>query len=38
MIFKKEYVSLTTSAMKMGKDIFIVTIGMVAKRKESFIG
>ena len=34
MILMKEYVSLTTAAMKMGKDIFTVIIVMVAKRKD----
>ena len=32
MILMKEYVSLTTADMKMGKNIFTVIIAMVAKR------
>ena len=34
----KEYISLTTAAMKMGKRRFTVIIVMVAKKKRCFIG
>ena len=37
MILMKEYVSLTTAAMKMGT-IFIVCIATVAKRKNASLG
>ena len=38
MIFMKEYVSLTTASMKMGKSIFTVIIATVNKRVKFFIG
>ena len=38
MILIKEYVSLATAAMKMGKNIFTVIIVAVAKRKRCFTG
>ena len=38
MILMKEYVSLTTAAMKMGKRHFTVIIVTVAKRKRCFTG
>ena len=37
MILMKEYISLTTAAMKMGK-IFTVIIATVAKRKHASLG
>ena len=33
----KQYVSLKTAAMKMGKNIFTAIIAMVAKRKKFFM-
>ena len=38
MILIKEYVSLATAAMKMGKNIFTVIIVMVAKTERCFTG
>ena len=38
MILMKEFVSLTTAAMKMRKIHFTVIIVTVAKRKRCFIG
>ena len=38
MILMKEYVFLTTAAMKMSKRHFTVIIATVAKRKRYFIG
>ena len=37
MILMKEYISLTTAAMKMGK-MFTVIIATVAKRKNASLG
>ena len=38
MILLKNYVSLTTAVMKMGKNIFTAIIAMVAKSKNSSLG
>ena len=38
MILIKGYVSLTTAAMEMGKNIFTVIMATVAKRTKFFIG
>ena len=38
MILMNEYVSLTPTAMKMGKRHFTVIIAMVAKRKKYLTG